>query len=234
MKISAWSIAIVLVTALSACGGGKSGAGAPGSDGSGPTGGTAIVRLDARGGSIGAPVAGAARYDVTAVDITVPTTLVVSEANLFYPKADIVWRGEPVGDRYAQVEAVLTDGIAAGVQGMDTGPKAVVAVTLERFHALTEKARFSVGGVHDIVLSITVRDPATGRILEGPRRVEIAIRASGGDKAIEEDAAGNTQRVVIVAGLAEGIRRHLALVPVGIEAKRKGFFQGLSLNSGTQ
>ena len=103
---------------------------------------------------------------------------------------------------------------------MDTGPKAVVAITLERFHALTEKARFSVGGVHDVIVSLTVTDPGSGRILEGPRRVEIAIRASGGDRAIAEDAAGNTQRVVIVAGLAEAIRRQLAVVPVGIRVKR--------------
>lgn len=231
MKISSWSMAMVLVAALAACGGGQPTADEAAADV--PRAST-IVRLDARGGSIGEPLAGAARYDVTNVEIVVPTDLVVSEANLFYPRADIVWRAEPVGDRYAQVESVLTESFAAGVAGMDTGPKVVVAITLERFHALTEKARFSVGGVHDIIYSVTVRDPSTGQVLEGPRRLEVAIRASGGDKAIAEDAAGNTQRVVIVAGLAEAIRRDLALVPVGIEAKRKGLFAGLSLNLGTQ
>lgn len=231
MKISSCLMAMVLVAALTACGNGQPKAKEAVSGG---TRSSAIIRLDGRGGTIGGPVAGVARYDVANVDIVVPASLVVSEANLFYPSADIVWRGEPVGDRYEQVKAVLTEGFAAGVVGMDTGPKATVAVTLERFHSLTEKARFSVGGVHDIIYSVTVRDPDTGQILEGPRRVEVAIRASGGDKAIAEDAAGDTQRMVIVAGLAEAIRRDLAVVPVGIEAKRKGLFAGLSLNDGTQ
>jgi hypothetical protein len=227
-------MAAVLVAALSACGSGQTGDDAATADGSTTIAGSTIVRLDARGGTIGAPLAGAARYDVTTFEIAVPETLVVSEANLFYPKADIVWRGEPVGDRFAQVKAVLEEGFVAGVAGMDTGPKATLSVTVVRFHCLTEKARFSVGGVHDVILELTVRDATSGAVLEGPRRVEIAIRASGGDNAIAEDVAGNTQRVVIVAGLAEAIRRELALVPVGIEAKRKGLFAGLSLNGGTQ
>lgn len=230
MRIMSWPAACLLIASLSACGGGPAGSDDAATS---PANGT-IVKLDARGGSVGSPVAGEARYDVMDVEITVPMTLAVSEANLFYPKADIVWRGEPVGDRYAQVKAVLDEGITAGVANMNSGPKVVLAVTLERFHALTEKARFSVGGVHDIVLSIVVRDAATGSVLEGPRRIEVAIRASGGDQAIAEDAAGNTQRAVIVAGLAEAMKRDLAVVPVGIEPKRKGLLQGLSLKRGTQ
>lgn len=232
--VKMWSclVAIALIAGLTACGRGQTGAAADGL--SSVTSGATIVRIDARGGSIGAPLAGIGRYDVDGLEITVPASLVVSEANLFYPKADIVWRADPVGDRYAQVKSVLEEGFAAGVAGMDSGPKVVVAISLERFHALTEKARFSVGGVHDIIVVLMVKDATTGQILEGPRRVEVAIRASGGDKAIAEDAAGNTQRAVIVAGLAEAIRRQLALVPVGIETKRKGLFRGLSLKRGTQ
>lgn len=216
MQISTWSIAIVFVAALSACGGGGPLTGAPGSDKAKRPTVSTILRIDGRGGTI-APLAGAARYDVNAVKITVPDNLVVSEANLFYPNADIVWRGEPVGNRHAQVKSVLEEGFAKGVKTMDSGPDATLSVTLERFHSLTEKARFSVGGVHDVVFLLTVRDQGTGQVLEGPRRVEVAIRASGGDRAIAEDAAGNTQRAVIVAGLAEAIRRDLALVPVGIQ-----------------
>jgi len=191
VKISTSSTAIVLVVALTACGGGGPKAGAPGSDAAIGSTASTILRIDGRGGTI-APLAGAARYDVSAVEITVPDSLVVSEANLFYPQADIVWRGEPVGNRHAQVRSVVEEGFAEGVNNMDTGPQATLAVTLERFHSLTEKARFSVGGVHDVVFLLTVRDPGTGQVLEGPRRVEVPIRASGGARAIAEDAAFGT------------------------------------------
>lgn len=233
VKALSWLATAALVGSLSACGGAQSPGGGDGLDVSRVASGPTIVRLDGRGGAVEA-LAGSARYSVQAVDVAVPASLVVSEANLFYPKADIVWRAEPVGNRYAQVKSVLDEGFAGGITGMNSGPSATVEITLIRFHSLTEKARFSVGGVHDIVFSLTVRDSKTNVPLEGPRRVEVAIRASGGDKAIAEDSAGNTQRVVIVAGIAEAIRRELALVPVGIEAKRKGLFGGLSLKGGTQ
>ena len=238
MQSKTWVLAAMALAFLAACGAGSPAEGPVSPDGeavvSGAPRASTVVRLDGRGGDIGETIAGPARYAVDRLDVDVPDTLVVSEANLFYPKADIVWRAEPIGDRYAQVKSVLAEGFGAGVAGMTSGPRAVVSLRLERFHSLTEKARYSVGGVHDVVVLLTVRDAASQAILEGPRRIEIAIRASGGDKAIAEDVAGNTQRMVIVAGLAEAIRRELALVPVGIEAKRKGLFAGLSPGVGTQ
>ena len=45
------------------------------------------------------PLKLAAQYDVAEVKIVVPQTLRVSEANSYRPNADIVWRGDPPGDR---------------------------------------------------------------------------------------------------------------------------------------
>jgi hypothetical protein len=218
-------MALMLIVGLAGCGALKS----ESSDGLS----TSIVKVDGREPIVQSSVE-AALFTVTAVEVTVPSTLRVSEANLFYPDADVVWRGEPQGDRLAQVKAIVEEGLAAGVVDMKKGPKAVLAVQLERFHALTEKVRFSVGGVHDVVFVLTVREVGTGTILEGPRRIEVPIRASGGEKAIAEDAAGRTQRVVIVEGVAEAIRRELSAKPVTEEPQRRGLFAGLSLGRGTQ
>ena len=46
-------------------------------------------------------------YAVKDVQVTVPEHLKVSEANMYYPIADIVWRGEAPGDRHQQVAAVV-------------------------------------------------------------------------------------------------------------------------------
>jgi hypothetical protein len=185
------------------------------------------VKMDGR-----APIAQAAladaRFTVTSVDVIVPETLRVSEANSFYPNADVVWRGEPQGDRLAQIKSIVEEGLTAGIANLATGPKAVLSVQLERFHALTEKARFSVGGVHDVVFVLTMLDAKTGAVLEGPRRVEIAIKAAGSDVAIAEDAAGRTQRVVIVEGVAEAIRRELSGPPPSAAPRRRGLFAGFN------
>lgn len=150
------------------------------------------------------------QYDVEAVNIVVPTDLKVSEANAFYPRADIVWRGEPRGDRYAQVSAIFSEAISRGTASMGAGRQVAVDVEVVRFHCLTEKTRYTVGGTHSLKFQLTVRDVLTGEVIDGPRLVVADIAAAGGSRAIAEDEAGRTQRVVVVERLAEVIRRELS------------------------
>lgn len=152
----------------------------------------------------------AMQYDVAEVKIIVPPTLKVSEANSYRPTADIVWRGEAPGDRYAQVKAIMADGFATGTAGMVAGRKVIVEAEVVRFHCLTEKARYVIGGVHSLRFNLTVRDAATGQIVDGPRLVIADIKAAGGEKALAEDRAGRSQRVVIVEQLAKISKRELS------------------------
>lgn len=151
-----------------------------------------------------------AQYDVQQVAISVPRNLRVSEANMFYPIADIVWRGEPRGDRYAQVEKMVQEAASAATGPMSQGRPVTVAIEITRFHCLTEKTRYTVGGTHSLHFNLTVTDAATGQVIDGPRAVVADIKASGGAQAIAEDQMGQTQRVVVVARLAEVIRRELS------------------------
>lgn len=152
----------------------------------------------------------APKYNVQQVRVTVPQELQVSEANAYYPIADIVWRGEAHGDRHAQVRQIFTEAIGFGTSGMKSGPAVIVEAEIVRFHALTEKTRFTFGGVHSLRFNLTVRDAATGAVIDGPRFVIADIKASGGKKALVEDQAGRTQRVVIIENLSQVIRRELS------------------------
>lgn len=152
----------------------------------------------------------APKYDIAEIRVSVPETLRVSEANLFFPVADIVWRGEPIGNRHQQVKAMFDDGLAEGTRGMTIGPKVVVNIEVERFHSLTEKTRYTFGGVHSMHFAMTVRDAATGQVIDGPRQIVADVKGAGGSRAIAEERAGRTQRVVIVERLAQVIRRELS------------------------
>lgn len=153
------------------------------------------------------------RHDVRAVHVTVPRDLRVSEANVYYPLADIVWRGEARGDRHAQVEAILQEAFARGTEGMDKGAPVIVEAELTRFHALTEKTRYSFGGVHAIRFRLTLRDALTGEVMGAPQMVAADIKAAGGQRALEEESRGLTQRVVIVNELSQAIRAALSRPP---------------------
>lgn len=149
-------------------------------------------------------------YDVRAVNVTVPRTLKVSEANMFFPIADIVWRGDPRGDRYAQVQALVTAALAEGTATMHSGPAVTVDVEMRRFHSLTEKAKFTTGGVHSIRFLLTVKDAATGEVIDGPRLVNADFEAWGGQRALEAAAQGVTDKVSITRHLKSVILRELS------------------------
>jgi hypothetical protein len=145
------------------------------------------------------------------VQVAVPEDLRVSEANVFFPIADIVWRGEARGDRHLQVKAIYEEAAAVATSGMTKGPEAIVQLEITRFHCLTEKTRYTVGGVHSLHFRMTVRDAATGAVLDGPRDVVADVKAAGGATAINEDQQGRTQRVVIVERLVQVLRRELSV-----------------------
>lgn len=171
------------------------------------------------------PVVLAPAYTVTGVTVSVPSSLRVSEANTFYPMADIVWRGEPRGNRHQQVQAIFTEAAATATQGMSRGmsqgPEVVVDLAVTRFHSVTEKTRYTVGGTHSLHFDLTVRDAATGRVIDGPRAIVADVKAAGGAQAVAEEQAGRTQRVVILERLAQVLRRELSR-PVGGAATGPG------------
>lgn len=156
-----------------------------------------------------APALRTSAYAVQDVVVTVPSELRSSEANVYYPLADIVWRGDAPGNRHEQVRTILRDAALQATAGMATGPAAVVEITLNRFHSVTEKTRYSVGGVHSVNYTLTVRDAQTGAVLDGPRVVIADAPAVGGVRALAEDQAGRTMKVVITERLIASFRAEL-------------------------
>ena len=149
-------------------------------------------------------------YTVTDVRVAVPQDLRVSEANVFYPVADIVWRGDPMGNRHQQVAAIFREAAAQATASMRGPRAAVVEIELVRFHGVTEKTRYTVGGTHNMEFNLTVRDAATGAIIDGPRFVEADAKAAGGRAALAEEQAGRTQKVVVTEKLVQTLRRELS------------------------
>lgn len=147
--------------------------------------------------------------NVTKVVVKVPSSLRVSEADTWYPIADVVWRGEPRGNRLVQVQAIFEEAAAKGTSGLKSGVAVVAEVEVTRFHCVTEKTRNTIGGTHSMHFKLTIRDAATGAVLDGPRLVSADVKASGGSKAIAEDYAGRTQRVVVVERLAQVLHDEL-------------------------
>ena len=166
-------------------------------------------------------------FQVEEVNVLVPRSLIVSEQNVYYPRGDIVWRGEPYGDRHAQVEAIFDEALTRGTKDMQGEVPVILDVTVERFHSLTEKTRYTVGGVHSIRFTLAVRDAETGLLLEEPRSVEADLKGFGGQRAINAEQQGQTQKVRITDHLTKVIQDELRQ-PEGFENPKLGLVQLLN------
>lgn len=138
-------------------------------------------------------------WRVTSVQVSVPDTLTVSEQNSYAPNADIVWRGDPIGDRRAQVDKIMTDAIKRGASGLRGGKPVRLVVTMQQFHALSDRARSRLqkSGVHDITFTAQVLDARTGKPLSPPDVIKADLVAYVGDQAIAAMRQGQTQKIRI-------------------------------------
>ena len=161
------------------------------------------------GGSDPRPVI-ARSYTLTGLNFAATDGLVVSEANRYYPQADIVWRGDAPGDRVAQIGAMF-QAAATRNRGVLTGNTRVVAdIQLIRFHGVTERTRGSIGGVYNIIFMMTVRDARTGAVIEPPRRIVADLPAPGGSAARDLEARGRTEKVEVTDFLTATLRNELS------------------------
>ncbi len=149
--------------------------------------------------------------------VVVPEALSVSEANSYKPYADIVWREDPLGDRHEQVKAIFEDGITRAVASFSGDLPVVLHIGVRRFHAVTERTRYTIGGVHEIDFLLAVTNGRTGDVLVAPYFITTNIKAFGGEEALAAEHAGLTQKVRIMAHLEELIVQELTGIPAAPE-----------------
>jgi len=168
---------------------------------------------------------------VVGLIVAVPRTLVVSEANTYKPVGDIVWREDPFGDRYQQVQTIFEDAISTGVATMNGDLPVVVHIEVRRFHALTQRTRYSIGGVHEISFLLEVTNGKTGEVIIPAYVVNANLPAFGGEQALAAERVGLTQKVRISEHLAAVIRQELTGIPAVNLASTPG---GVTLEFGEE
>jgi hypothetical protein len=153
-------------------------------------------------------------WTVSGVRTIVPDRLRVSEDNVLVPDADIVWHGEPAGERRAQVAAIVTEGVEKGAAPLD-GPRDVTLyVELSRFHGVTPAAiNRSPAAVHNIAYRIWVLDARDGSTILGPVPVQASLIANTGTNAIAAAKAGQSERARVVNHIAATTAGWLGIGP---------------------
>lgn len=166
---------------------------------------------------------------IAKITVDVPRSLSVSEKNSYYPKGDIVWRGDLIGDRHEQVKAILSKSAQNAASKLDGSRPVHMHIKLTRFHGLSEKARYTTGGVHNVNFDVTLLDPATGAVLRPTRSVVTNLDALRGTEAIEADRRGETQKFRLTAYLEQVLLTEVTQ-PSGYIDNNAGFFVALNRN----
>ena len=148
-------------------------------------------------------------YTVARMQFHAPDDLRISEGNGYYPFVDVVWRGDPVGDRIAQIGAIFETAMERGTADLDGATPVVVDIALKRFHGVTERTRFSVGGVYNMVFFLTVLDARTGAVIEPAREVVANLSAPGGNAALVAEMQGQTEKVRVTDYLTQVLHDEL-------------------------
>lgn len=149
------------------------------------------------------------------VQVNVPRSLTVSESKTLLPSADIVWREDPSGDRYAQVGKIMQAAVLRGAQGLRGARPVIIAVTVTRFHALTYEAELSNSdwGVHNVDFVAQVVDARTGEVLVPATSVRAETPAWSGARMRDARRKGVTQKSMISNHVAATVAGWLAIGP---------------------
>jgi len=149
-------------------------------------------------------------YSLADLSFVASSDLTVSESEGYYPFADVVWRGDRLGPRIPQIGAMFETAFARNQSVLRGTQPVVVNIQLIRFHGVTDRTRFSVGGVYNIVFDMTVRDARTGAVIEPTRRVAANLDAPGGGAASRLEQEGQTQKVRVTDFLTSVLRAELS------------------------
>ncbi|MBN8632921.1 MAG: hypothetical protein J0L76_18970 [Rhodobacterales bacterium] len=149
------------------------------------------------------------------VRVSVPQTLVVSEAKTLLPRADIVWREDPLGDRHAQVGKIMQAAVLRGAQGLRGSRPVIISITVTRFHALTYEAELASSdwGVHNVDFIAEVLDARSGEVLLPAAKIRAETPAWSGARMKAARAKGITQKSMITNHVAATVAGWLGLGP---------------------
>ena len=168
-------------------------------------------------------------WHVHDVQVIIPDSLTTSEVNILRPDVDVVWHGEPQGDRLQQVGIILHNALEVAAESLipeNNHRPVVIQATLIHFHSLTPRARALVGGIHKVKFSIQVIDQKTDEVLAGPTVIEADEFAFGNWKAVRADAEGETMKVRISNRIVEVVSDWLGLAAAE-DAVEQGRIYGL-------
>ncbi|MDK3072420.1 hypothetical protein QO034_04780 [Sedimentitalea sp. JM2-8] len=180
----------------------------------------ALVFLSACGGQFeteyGQPIDAnvSQTWRVTAVNVTVPDSLTVSDENSFLPRADIVWHGDPPGDRRAQVQKIVAASAKTAVSGLRGNRPVALNMTVQAFHGVSPIALARAPeAVYAMAFLAQITDARTGTALTPLTHIQADTPALVGEAGINAAQFGPTQTEQVSSHIVATLQGWLGIGP---------------------
>lgn len=150
------------------------------------------------------------------VEVSNKLTVTQSPSTRYPPTTELVWYGDPPGDRKAQVIDLMADAVRAGAADALVGVQPVtIALNITEFHAMTPRARATELqlGVHEIMFDISVIDNS-GAVIASETGIRADLQAFSGATALQAEQLGQGQKIRIQSRVAQVIRAWLVAAGV--------------------
>ncbi len=155
---------------------------------------------------VGQPASQVAQWGLGNVIVEVSNELTVTDkpSRRYPPVTELVWYGDPPGDRKAQVIALMSDAVRAGTVDALAGEAPVqLKLNITEFHAMTPRARSSQLqlGVHEIKFDIAILDEA-GNVIASEDGARADCRRSAALRRFRQSSSARDKRSAsIIASL---------------------------------
>lgn len=169
-----------------------------------------MLLLAACGGSAPTGPGSASGWSLQDVSVRLGPEIGRTASGLEY-RSNFVWNGYSDGNRKKQVIGLMRMAIGDAGRTAMTGSQPVrMKVTVNYFHALTDRSRVWCCGAHSIYADLEVVDAASGAVLASGQDVDLGSIALGGIPGLVAVAAGRDQDVRIREGITDGVIDWLA------------------------
>ncbi len=167
---------------------------------------------------VGQAASQVANWSLGDVQVAISNSLTVTQSpsRRYPPTTELVWYGDPPGDRKAQVETLMADAVRAGAADALVGSQPVtISLNITEFHAMTPRARATELqlGVHEIMFDISVID-SSGATIASETGVRADLQAFSGASAVQAEKLGQGQKIRIQSRVAQVIRAWLVAAGV--------------------
>ena len=153
-------------------------------------------------------------WRVSKINVIMPASLTWSDINTYAPNYDVVWHGDPAGNRIEQVKKIVYDSARTATSGMRGSVPVIMNLTVQQFHGVTPISLAEApAAVYNMQFEAQVVDARNGAALTPPTKIFADAPALVGEEGLRAIQFGPSQKEQVTTHLVAVFKGWLGIGP---------------------